>query len=88
MSQNSHNEEELSPYQKWKRNLGDTRPWDIIVSDSKVSDEIQEERMSICNSCPELIKLTHQCKKCGCFMKLKTTLKEAACPIGKWGKHE
>lgn len=88
MSQNENNEENLSPYQRWKKNLGDTRPWDIIVTDSKVSEEVAQERFSICESCPELMKITHQCKKCGCFMKLKTTLKEAACPIGKWGKHE
>ena len=88
MSQNNHNEENLTPYQKWKQNLGDTRPWDLLISDSKVPDEIQKERYDICQACPELIKLTSQCKKCGCFMKLKTTLKEAACPIGKWGKHE
>ena len=88
MSQNNHNEDNLSPYQRWKQNLGDARPWDVLIADSKVSDEIQKERFDICLSCPELTKLTSQCKKCGCFMKLKTTLKEAACPIGKWGKHE
>jgi hypothetical protein len=53
-----------------------------------VSDEVQQERLEICKACPELIKLTSQCKKCGCLMNLKTKLKEAACPIGKWGKHE
>jgi hypothetical protein len=68
--------------------MGDTRPWDLLTTESRVSDEIQKERMSICNACPELIKLTHQCKKCGCVMNLKTKLKEAVCPIGKWGKHE
>ena len=88
MNQNENSEENLSPYQKWKRNLGDTRPWDLIVTDSKVTDEIQQQRFDICQACPELIHATAQCKKCGCFMKLKTKLKEAACPIGKWGKHE
>ena len=88
MSQNNHNEENLSPYQKWKQSLGDSRPWHLLAEDAKVSDEIQKERFDICQSCPVLIKATSQCKKCGCFMKLKTTLKMAACPIGKWGKHE
>jgi hypothetical protein len=50
----------------------------------KVTDELQEKRYSICKSCPELIKLTKQCKKCGCFMELKTKLKAATCPMGKW----
>lgn len=43
-------------------------------------------RMQICNSCPHFIKGTSQCKKCGCFMSAKTRLKQAQCPIGKWGK--
>jgi hypothetical protein len=84
LSQSNNNEENLSPYQKWKQNLGNTRPWDVLIADSKVSDEVQKKRFDICQSCPELIKLTSTCKKCGCFMKIKTTLKEAACPIGKW----
>jgi hypothetical protein len=33
-----------------------------------------------------LIKLTSQCKKCGCFMEAKTKLPNAECPIGKWDK--
>jgi hypothetical protein len=82
------NEDNLSPYQKWKQNLGDVRPWDLLIADSKVSDEVQKERFDICKGCPELIQLTSTCKKCGCFMAAKTKLKEAACPIGKWGKHE
>lgn len=88
MSQNNNNEEPLSPYQKWKQNLGDVRPWDLLIEDSRVSDEVQKERFDICKACPELIKITSTCKKCGCFMAAKTKLKEAACPIGKWGKHE
>jgi hypothetical protein len=83
-----NNEEHLTPYQKWKQNLGDVRPWDLLIEDSKVSDEVQKERFDICKACPELIKITSTCKKCGCFMAAKTKLKEAACPIGKWGKHE
>ena len=50
----------------------------------RVSDIDAEIRFNICKSCPELIELTNQCKKCGCFMKAKTTLESAKCPIGKW----
>ena len=77
--------ENLSPWQKYKQNLGQTRPWDMLnpvkyVEDSAVSDA----RFEICKACPELIKLTTQCRKCGCFMAAKTKLQEAVCPIGKW----
>jgi hypothetical protein len=76
---------ELTPWQKYKQNLGDARPWDVINPNvEKSSDELQEKRMAICSSCPELIKLTKQCKKCGCFMHAKTKIEKATCPLGKW----
>lgn len=78
-------EQKLNPWQEWKKNLGDTRPWDMInPAEKKVSLDISVKRMDICKSCPELIKLTSQCKKCGCFMGLKTQLEKAECPLGKW----
>jgi hypothetical protein len=43
-----------------------------------------EERLAICNQCPAFNKRLMKCTKCGCFMKLKTTLHGASCPIGKW----
>jgi hypothetical protein len=77
--------ENLSGWQEWKNNLGETRPWDILNPSTEYSDqETAENRFSICKSCPELIGLTKQCKKCGCFMELKTKLHKAACPLGKW----
>jgi hypothetical protein len=44
------------------------------------------KRLEICTECPRLFKKTYTCKECGCFMKIKTHLKSAECPIGKWGK--
>lgn len=74
-----------SAWQQYKENLGDTRPWDLINPNAEhVSDEEQTRRFAICKACPELIKLTSQCKKCGCIMNLKTKLTRAVCPIGKW----
>ena len=76
---------ELSPWQQWKKNLGETRPWDLINPNTQyASDVVATKRFDICKACPELIKATHQCKKCGCFMIAKTKLLAATCPIGKW----
>jgi len=50
----------------------------------KASSELRDSRYLTCLSCPQLIHLTKQCKQCGCFMVLKTTLQAAKCPIGKW----
>ena len=64
----------------------DVRPWDFLNPNTEyASEEIADERYSICKVCPEFIKLTTQCKKCGCIMKAKTRLAQASCPIGKWG---
>ena len=60
-------------------------PNDILNPNTEWADkEISNSRMNICKSCPELIKLTKQCKKCGCFMAVKTKLTGAECPLGKW----
>lgn len=77
--------DELSSWEKYKQNLGQTRPWDIVNPNTEwLEEEESNKRFEICKSCPELIKLTTQCKKCGCFMKVKTKLKKASCPIKKW----
>ncbi len=63
------------------------RPWDLFNKNiGRVENIIAKERLEICKQCPELIKLTTQCKKCGCFMESKTKLPNAECPIGKWGQ--
>jgi hypothetical protein len=46
--------------------------------------ELTEYRLNICNSCEWLDKRLTKCRKCGCFMKLKSTLKQAHCPMDKW----
>ena len=69
--------------------LRQVRPWDFFNPNTKyVSKEAKDQRLSICEQCPEFIKLTSQCKKCGCIMKLKTKLALASCPIGKWSIEE
>lgn len=65
------------------------RPWDMLDPNvGRVSDDIQKQRMDICKNCEFLFKLSKQCRKCGCFMDLKTQLPHAECPIGKWDQAE
>lgn len=76
---------EKSRWELYKEKLGETRPWDVVDPTTEwADDELSNKRYEICKSCPELIKLTKQCKKCGCFMAVKTKLQKAVCPIGKW----
>jgi hypothetical protein len=75
----------VSKWDEYKAKLGDTRPWDLLNPNTEYVDkEVSTKRFDICKACPKLIKLTSQCKECGCFMSIKTTLKQAACPLEKW----
>jgi hypothetical protein len=66
-------------------NNKDAKPWDILNPKTVfLNDEDSNFRFDICKTCPDLIKFTSQCKKCGCFMKIKVKLENASCPIGKW----
>jgi hypothetical protein len=63
----------------------EVRPWDLLNPNTEYASEDEvAARMSFCLSCPEIVKITKQCKKCGCFMSLKTKLAAATCPLGKW----
>jgi hypothetical protein len=67
---------------KWSRGA---RPWDLLNSDiGRVEEEVQAERLSICEACPLLHPLTKNCAECGCLMHFKTKLPNAFCPLGKW----
>lgn len=75
----------MSKWDEWKIANGATRPWHLLNPSQYLEDDtLAEKRLSICQQCPELIKLTTQCKKCGCIMSLKTKLELATCPLGKW----
>ena len=63
----------------------DVRPWDLInPNQPKSTDETVKSRLEICKACEYFRPKTETCRKCGCFMKLKTTLVNAKCPIDKW----
>jgi hypothetical protein len=57
-----------------------------LINKNKYSKDkkLIDKRISICEDCEYFIKITKQCTKCGCFMKLKTRLTDAHCPENKW----
>lgn len=74
----------MSAWQKYKDKNGST-PLDLLNPKSeRATDELAHERLEICKACPDVIPVVNQCKRCGCFMDLKTKLKISKCPIGKW----
>ena len=41
-------------------------------------------RLKTCMSCEFYIQNRDRCSKCGCKMKIKTSLTASKCPVGKW----
>jgi hypothetical protein len=65
--------------------MGDVTFFDLFDPNKPRSDqELIEQRLAVCNTCPAFRPKTQRCSKCGCFMQLKSTLLQAQCPIGKW----
>jgi hypothetical protein len=74
----------MSRWSEYKEKNGVT-PLDLLNPMTKhASKELEKSRIEICKACPELIKMTTQCKKCGCLMSAKVKLEAAKCPIEKW----
>lgn len=86
MSTNFEFQDKTAPEIKEDRPV---RPWDLFNHNvGRVSQDVADERYEICKSCEFCLPVIRQCIKCGCFMKFKTTLPNADCPEGKWGKGE
>lgn len=49
-----------------------------------VSAEVGYHRLQTCEGCDKFEQETSRCRECGCFMKVKTQLASASCPLGKW----
>jgi hypothetical protein len=62
----------------------DVKPWDLFNGSPRSPEELSSYRLEICSTCPFFRPTSKTCKKCGCFMTLKTSLAHAKCPEGKW----
>lgn len=49
-----------------------------------VSEEVQKERLSICETCYKFEPQSKRCYECGCDLEEKTSWATEECPIGKW----
>jgi len=59
------------------------KPWDMVFGE-KTPRDTANARLEICKGCEFFRKGNQTCQKCGCFMKAKSMLSNAVCPIGKW----
>lgn len=70
-----------------KSGISSTSPNRIEISNDLSYGEINRkavDRMKICLQCEHFLKITKQCKKCGCFMPIKTRMPQQKCPVDKW----
>ncbi len=65
-------------------NVPDVKPWDLFNGSPRSPEEVAQYRLEICKGCEFFRPKTQTCKKCGCFMKAKSMLANAKCPVGKW----
>lgn len=56
----------------------------------EVPSQVHQYRLKICENCPLLLRAkgqsmnTARCGDCGCFVYVKSGLKDFTCPQGKW----
>jgi hypothetical protein len=57
-----------------------------VAAGNSVNLQAEEanKRKAICNGCEFYNKHQERCTKCGCYMAIKTYLRAATCPLGKW----
>ena len=59
-----------------------------ILSDLEVPKPVHQYRLNICDGCPLILRAEKQsldrCGDCGCFIHVKSALKDFTCPQGKW----
>lgn len=72
--------------------------WNSIVVKDWI-EKVAEERLAICNVCPEnsdmaktfknykTFRPDFHCTLCGCNLHMKTRSMSQECPIKKWGAH-
>ncbi|MBO5246284.1 MAG: hypothetical protein J6B28_03385 [Eubacterium sp.] len=55
---------------------------DAIKQADRVSEEVYEQRLAVCQSCEKLLAGT--CNACGCYVELRAIAKVSHCPKKKW----
>ena len=60
-------------------------PWDLLnPNQPRTPKQLQQERLAICGTCELFNAFSKTCKICKCYMRMKTKLENAFCPIHKW----
>ena len=67
---------EEKTYETIRRMIEDLEP------ENRAGESLREERLAMCKTCDHL--LDGMCRACGCYVELRTAMKEQECPYEKW----
>jgi hypothetical protein len=56
----------------------------VVTQQPAITVQDQAKRMKLCEACDRYLTEQSRCSACGCYMKVKTKLRSAYCPLGKW----
>ena len=76
------NKTELPPLHRQFWNLAESIAGFVADGMQTVSKLQYEERLKICNDCPQ--RSDNRCLKCGCNLSLKARGRAMKCPLNKW----
>ncbi len=57
---------------------------DAIKASDRVSEEVYEARLAVCQACDRLNEAT--CQACGCYVELRAAVRHGRCPYKKWDR--
>lgn len=69
--------------ENWKEDLQEVSI-ELANTYTDTSKELKPQRYQICKSCDRFNNMLKLCGECGCFMPMKTLMKNESCPLNKW----
>lgn len=68
-----------------EKDVGGITIVEVIMEESDFSsEELIQQRLSICNSCEFVSANKDSCTQCSCLLANRTKYVESFCPVGKW----
>lgn len=76
--------EQMKNFQSFAKKVGQEGLSSVKDGGIFLTKEEYENRMNICDKCPQFDHKRKRCHLCGCFMEHKAKFRAAECPSSKW----
>lgn len=58
---------------------------DVVTGGIRIaSKDVQNDRLKVCYTCPDLKAKVKVCSICGCYVPGKVKFSQSTCPKGRW----